>query len=182
MTAAVDTDQVQSELHRFPEATNLPLIVYHGVLSAEGEEAAEGYEALFGRNGWGGGWRNGIFPYHHFHPNQHEVLGIAAGRATVRFGGPAGPLVEVRAGDVVVIPAGVSHCSEQASEDLLVVGAYPPGASAELRRGTPDLRQRAEVREVPLPPADPVFGRQGPLTRYWSQKITARPHDAPGPD
>ena len=95
MTAAIDPDQVQSELHRFPEATSLPLVVYHAVFVATGqgagEVAAESYEALFARNGWGGAWRDGIYRYHHFHATQHEVLGIARGQASVRFNGEDGP-------------------------------------------------------------------------------------------
>ena len=172
MTAPIDSDQVQSELHRFPEVTRFPLVVYHAVVATDGEDAAELYEELFARHGWGGGWRNGIYGYHHFHANQHEVLGIAGGRASVRFGGEKGPLVEVRAGDVVVVPAGVSHCRERASEDLLVVGAYPGGKSPDIHRGTPDdnPQARRKIGQAGLPAADPVFGRQGPLIRYWSDR------------
>src|SRR6478752_10301959 len=88
------------ELHRFPKATDLPLILYRGAIAEEGKAAAKAFEQLFARNDWPGAWRNGIYPYHHFHATAHEVLGIAAGRATVRFGGPEGPVVAVRAGDV----------------------------------------------------------------------------------
>jgi len=188
MTAAIDPDQVQSELHRFPEATSLPLVVYHAVFVATGqgagEVAAESYEVLFARNGWGGAWRDDIYRYHHFHATQHEVLGIARGQASVRFNGEDGPLVDVRAGDVVVIPAGVSHCSEDASDNLMVVGAYPDSGIVDIQRGTPGRKpdMRAKIGKVALPPADPVFGRQGPLTRYWSQRITSPARDAPGPD
>jgi uncharacterized protein YjlB len=184
MTAAIDTDHVHSELHRFPEVTNLPLIVYHAVLAAEGEEAAELYEHLFARHGWSGGWRDGIYAYHHFHATQHEVLGIARGQAAVRFGGEKGPLVEVRAGDVVVVPAGVSHCREQGTKDLLVVGAYPAGQAPDISRGTPEGKPeaRSKIAQAGLPPSDPVFGRQGPLVRYWSQRISTPAHDAPQPD
>jgi uncharacterized protein YjlB len=184
MTTPIDADQVQSELHRFPETTGLPLIVYHAVLGAEGEVAAELYEGLFARHGWSAGWRDGIYGYHHFHANQHEVLGIARGRASVRFGGEKGPLVEVRAGDVVIVPAGVSHCRERESDDLLVVGAYPGGRSPDMHRGTPQDKPeiRRKISAAGLPAADPVFGRQGPLIRYWSQRISTPAHDAPQPD
>ena len=57
------------------------------------------------------------------------VLGIAAGWVRVRLGGEGAQTVELRAGDVVVIPAGVAHKNEGASPDLLVVGAYPRGQS-----------------------------------------------------
>jgi len=164
------TDNV--ELHRFPEATDLPLILYRAALAEEGKAAAKAFEQLFARNGWPGAWRNGIYHYHHFHATAHEVLGIAVGQAFVRFGGEAGPLVEVRAGDVVVIPAGVSHCNEGASEDLLVVGSYPQGQHPDLNKGTPaeNAKQRDRLGKVALPAADPVHGVDGPLLRHWAGK------------
>jgi uncharacterized protein YjlB len=160
------------ELHRFPKATDLRLILYRGAIAAEGKAAAKAFEQLFARNDWPGAWRNGIYPYHHFHATAHEVLGIAAGRATVRFGGPEGSVVEVRAGDVVVIPAGVSHCNEGSSEDLLVVGSYPRGQHPDINKGTPgeDAKLRDKIGRVTLPAADPVHGAEGPLLRHWAGK------------
>ena len=160
------------ELHRFPEATDLPLILYRGAIAEEGKAAAKAFEQLFARNDWPGAWRNGIYPYHHFHATAHEVLGIAAGRATVRFGGPEGSVVEVRAGDVVVIPAGVSHCNEGSSEDLLVVGSYPRGQHPDINKGTPgeNAKLREKMGKVALPAADPVHGAEGPLLRHWAGK------------
>ena len=171
-TAAVAIADVEGELHRFPEATDFPLIHYRAVLAAEGEAAAAAYERIFAGNGWAGSWRNGIYHYHHFHATTHEVLGIAAGQAFVRFGGEDGPLVEVHAGDVVVIPAGVSHCNEGASQDLLVVGAYPDGSRPDLNKGTPgeNEKARAKLGRVAVPGADPVYGQAGPLLRHWVAK------------
>jgi uncharacterized protein YjlB len=168
----LDMAEVEGELHRFPQASDLPLVLYRGVLASGGERAAKIYETLFARNGWAGSWRNGIYHYHHFHANAHEVLGIAAGQAFVRFGGEEGLVVEVHAGDVVVIPAGVSHCNEGASHDLLVVGAYPGGRSPDLNEGTPaeDPKSRAKLAKVERPDADPLYGRDGPLMRHWIAK------------
>jgi len=81
--------------------------------------------SLFAGHQWGNSWRNGIYNYHHFHATTHEVLGIIRGHASVRFGGEQGVMLEVSAGDVVVIPAGVGHKKEGSSADLQVVGAYP---------------------------------------------------------
>jgi long-chain acyl-CoA synthetase len=61
------------------------------------QEAAHGRVAPveLRRNGWSGTWRNGIYAFHHYHSTSHEVLGIAAGSAAVRFGGEGGATVRV---------------------------------------------------------------------------------------
>src|SRR6516225_7384490 len=153
---------------RVPNNPSLPLIVYRGVVET-GARAAAAWEALFAENGWSGGWRNGIYAHHHYHSTAHEVLGIVTGSVRVRLGGEAGDTVEVRAGDVVVIPAGVAHKSEGASPDLLVVGAYPGGHGPDMCVPGAGERERAlaNVAAVPLPASDPVFGGSGPLLERW---------------
>ncbi len=145
----------------------LPLVVYRGAIDPNGNDPASAFEALFGRHGWGGAWRNGIFPFHHYHSNAHEVLGIAAGEATVRFGGEQGETLTVRAGDAVLIPAGVGHKRLSGSYDLLVVGAYPGGLHADLmREGAEDKAGiRKRIAAVRLPAADPVAG--GLVVEAW---------------
>ena len=130
---------------------------------------ASACEAMFDRNRWWRFWRNGVFSFHHFHSTAHEALGICRGEAKVRFGGAKGVVMTVRAGDVVVIPAGVGHQNLGASSDLLVVGAYPPGPDWDLCTGKDGERPGVldNIRAVPLPPADPLFGAEGPLTRHW---------------
>ena len=146
----------------FPNSP-LPLLVYRRALAAD----ADTMERVFERHGWANGWRNGIFPYHHFHSTAHEVLGIAAGEVRVAFGGPAGRVVTVRAGDVVVIPAGVAHCNKGQAAGLLVVGAYPGGGEYDLRLGVPSEYDDAvrAIASVRLPDSDPVGGE---LRRLWS--------------
>jgi uncharacterized protein YjlB len=149
---------------RFPNS-RLPLLLYRGALPAD----AGAMEQTFARHDWSNSWRDGIFDYHHFHSIAHEVLGIAKGEVRVCFGGPSGREVMVRAGDVVVIPAGVGHCNKGQSSDLLVVGAYPGGADYDICRGDPADYARAEaaIGKVPLPASDPVAGPEGPLRRLW---------------
>ena len=150
---------------QFPNST-LPLLVYRAALPAD----AAAMEQRFAANGWGGGWRDGIFAFHHFHSDAHEVLGIARGTARVAFGGPGGATVAVAAGDVVVIPAGVAHCNQGDSGDLLVVGAYPAGGAFDTKRGDP-AEYAAALRAsaaVPLPAADPVDGAEGALLKLWT--------------
>lgn len=149
----------------------LPLVVYRGALGESRDRAGE-CVALFNRNGWPNPWRNGIYGHHHFHSTAHEVLGIAAGSARVRLGGENGESVELFAGDVVVIPAGVAHKRESASGDLLVIGAYPKGQSPDICRAEAAEHDRAaaNVASVALPATDPVMGASGPLFDHWKRQ------------
>lgn len=147
----------------------LPLLVYQSALILTGSDPAAIAEAIFASNHWGGSWRNGIYPFHHYHSTAHEVLAICRGSARVKLGGEQGITLEVQPGDVVLIPAGGGHKNLGASADLLVVGAYPPGQTWDLCRGRPDEYERAleNIARVPLPTTDPVFGEQGPLIDRW---------------
>ena len=148
--------------------SRLPLLVYQDAVSAD----PEAIERLFEANSWPPAWRDSVHPFHHFHSNTHEALGVARGETSVLFGGPGGKVLTVRAGDVVVIPAGVGHCCQSRSADLLIVGAYPDDAPRpDLRRGRAD--EHAEVTRaislVRLPSADPVGGAGGVLPRVWAR-------------
>ncbi len=146
--------------------SRLPVLVSHAVAGTESTGACA---TLFARNGWLGAWVNGIYPFQHFHSTAHEVLGIVAGGASVQLGGPDGPVVEVIAGDVLVLPAGTGHCNLGSTPDLTVVGAYPDGMWCDLRRGDPAERDEAiaNIAAVPLPRTDPIHGAGGPLTAIW---------------
>jgi len=74
---------------RFPNNSKLPVIIYRQAIESDAV-SAEIVEALFASNRWRHSWRNGIYPYHHYHSTVHEVLGIYAGRAKVQLGGPEG--------------------------------------------------------------------------------------------
>lgn len=147
--------------------SSLPALIYHEALARDADAGA--YEDLFGGHGWLGAWRDGIFPFHHFHSIAHEVLGIAAGNVEVVLGGPQGRRFQLVSGDVVVLPAGTGHCRVGSSDDLLVVGAYPNGMRWDLRRGDPAEHAEAvaNIRRVPLPDQDPTQGESGPLTELW---------------
>jgi uncharacterized protein YjlB len=153
-----------------PNNRKLPLIVYRGsVRTAGAADAAALFEVLFERNGWKDSWRNGIYDFVHYHSQIHEVLGIARGHATVRFGGSQGRAFRLKAGDVAILPAGTGHKRIDEGEDFLVVGAYPAFGKYDLCRGSKEEHERAmnTVPKVPIPKKDPVYGSGGPLAHLW---------------
>lgn len=111
----VANDTVNVVAHRLapagaiPNHPRWPLLVYAGAVVIEGADPAAAFEALFDRNRWPAAWRNGVFPFHHFHSNAHEALGVYSGEVTVQFGGDSGVVVTGRPGDVIVLPAGTGH-------------------------------------------------------------------------
>jgi uncharacterized protein YjlB len=147
----------------------LPFLVYKGAMDVDNSHPEKTIEGLFGANGWGDMWRNGIFDYLHYHATVHEALGIARGHARVRFGGDRGQEIDVVAGDVAILPAGTGHQCLSASANFSVVGAYPPGAKMHVTRPTPENHRKAlkTIPEVKLPKTDPVLGEDGPLLRLW---------------
>jgi len=153
----------------FPNNAALPVVVYRDSIDFGDEDAAAIIENRFHEQRWGGVWRNGIFSYHHYHSTAHEVLCIANGTVRAQLGGDQGPVFELEPGDVVVIPAGVAHRNLESSDDLVVVGAYPPHQIWDINTGGEDERPRADenIAEVPLPETDPVLGPDGPLMDLW---------------
>ena len=155
-----------------PNNPTLPALVYKGAIDLRGTaDPASAVERAFRRNGWGHNmWRDGIFPYVHYHSMIHEALGIARGHARVQLGGRSGETLDFAPGDVAVLPAGTGHQRLTGSDDLLVVGAYPPQGTYNLcRADNPADRDKAllTIPQVPVPDSDPVAGKDGPLTKLW---------------
>ncbi|GGA32972.1 cupin domain-containing protein [Paenibacillus physcomitrellae] len=148
-----------------PNHPHLPVLLYTGAM----ESNPRGAEALFNKHNWRGSWTNGVFDYHHYHSNTHEVLGVISGSALLQIGGEQGEQLELHAGDVIVLPAGTGHKKISASPDFKVTGAYPHGVEYNTRTGKPNDRPYAleEISRVPVPDIDPVYGKHGPLTRIW---------------
>ena len=153
----------------FPNNPRFPLLRYRNVVSIQGPDPAAIFERLFNDQGWAGSWRDGVYDMHHYHSTAHEVLGVYSGTAVVQFGGEQGICVEVQAGDVAVIPAGVAHKRLHSSGDFRVVGAYPPGQNWDMNYGKKGERPEADlnIAGVALPPTDPVYGSDGFLMNLW---------------
>jgi uncharacterized protein YjlB len=87
----------------------------------------------------------------------------------VQIGGPDGLLFSVEAGDVLLIPAGVSHKNIRSSQNFVTAGAYPEDISYDMHTGKEEELESVQkrIKEVPMPSQDPVFGSKGPMFTEW---------------
>jgi uncharacterized protein YjlB len=139
-----------------PNNEHLPVLIYRGS-HALPEDAASAFERMFTQNGWPPQWRNGVYDFHHYHSTAHEVLGFAAGEAELILGGENGHRLSVRAGDVVLLPAGTGHCKLRASADFLVIGAYPPDQNWDICRQAPSESTLTRMQQLSFPKTDPCM-------------------------
>ncbi|ULL13591.1 cupin domain-containing protein [Paenibacillus sp. H1-7] len=149
-----------------PNHPRFPVLIYSGVFTDLDSDQAL---SVFHRNRWLNSWINGVFDFHHYHSNVHEVLGVLSGYAELQIGGENGKLLEVKRGDVIVLPAGTGHKRISSGSGFRVAGAYPEGMSYNLKTGKNNERPQVleEIRNVPLPVKDPVYGDNGPMFQYW---------------
>ncbi len=152
----------------FPNSA-LPVLFYKNVLDFPLFFDAAYITHLFEKNHWTNSWKGGIFHYHHYHSNTHEVIGVYKGKAVVLIGGEKGVTVTLERGDVLVIPAGVAHKNIGNEHDVHCVGAYPGGRKFDICTGEPGERPLADatIATVPLPDFDPVLGLRGGTEKYW---------------
>lgn len=162
-------DYLLSDTREVPNNWLLPLLIYRHAAKVPAQKLAAKFEKLFSSHGWRPAWRYGIYDFVHYHSTAHEVIGVFQGRAKVLFGHTEGLETWLEAGDVVVIPAGVSHQCLEHSADFQGVGAYPAGQEPDMMKGLGMERPAADQRidKVPLPEADPVMGKDGPLMHLW---------------
>lgn len=115
---------------------------------------------LFEQNGWEPPWFNGIYNYHHFHSEAHEVLAVTRGSISVQLGGPGGEIFHLTMGDIILLPAGVAHKRIESSEDYEIAGSYPSGQSPDLRKGSHEEWEEVlnNISKVKLWKKNPVTG------------------------
>ncbi len=162
--------------------SRLPVLIYRNAAAAEPDtDPAVPIEVMFRQHNWLNNWRYpGIYDYYHFHSTSHEVLGVARGHMSLRLFGEGGSEVDLSSGDVLVMPAGVSHTYLDGSDDILVVGGYPNGRDWDLMRdeNVSEAQWRDAIKlimSLPIPDFDPVTGgamqqwREAPSSVEWGQ-------------
>ena len=69
---------------------------------------------------------------------------------------------------MAILPAGIGHQCLSASDDFLVIGAYPPtGTYDECTRSQDHKAALKTIPKVPRPRKDPLYGGDGPLLKLW---------------
>lgn len=72
-------------------------------------------------------------------------------------------MLDVSAGDVLVLPAGVLHRAMTDSSDFRMVGAYPAGSpSWDMKYGEDEAECRQMIEKtskISVPPKDPATGK-----------------------
>ncbi len=133
-------------------------------------ETKEQIAKIASNNEWYLDWVASIYRRPHYHSTAHEALIIFKGTALLQLGGNrVGKKWEVVAGNVIFIPAGVGHQRIRSTDDFTVFGLYPVGQKWDLQWGwrknyASSLRR---IKKVPLPKADPIFGKMSPLLNCW---------------
>jgi uncharacterized protein YjlB len=131
------------------------------------------FEEWVGRNHWYVDWMNGVYSFTHYHSTAHETLVVIGGTATLELGGPFyGKDYAVRQGDVLVIPAGVAHRGVRFDQEFKILGIYLQGTRFDIIRGEKQMKKRrhqaiANIKKLPVPLFDPIYGAEGPLPRLW---------------
>ncbi|MEO7802611.1 MAG: cupin domain-containing protein [Ginsengibacter sp.] len=151
---------------KFPNS-DLFVLLYKKAFSSDWNTAD--IVKTFERNNWTNSWVNGIYDFHHYHSNTHEVIAVTQVSVTVLLGGSAGTEKQLSPGDVIIIPAGVAHKRQSSSDDFECTGAYPDGIQYDLKMGEAGERPFADenIKAVLLPDNDPVYGAEGPVALNW---------------
>jgi len=165
---AVSTHQIpRHALIPNTSISHKPLLIYHSCFSST--TSAYTIEAHLKTTGVVvPHWQYTMYSTTHFHSTTHEVLCIAFGRARLLFGGEGNPgrvEIEVKAGDVVIVPAGVGHrLLEDLDGGFEMVGSYPKGCSWDMCYGKQGEEEKVRgIESVGWFERDPLYGDEGPV-------------------
>ncbi len=119
---------------------------------------------------WRDMWRNGIFPYVHYHFDDPRGMGIARGPRQGPLRRQQGPGARSQHGvRLRELPAGTGHqclsASPESDGDRHLFRRTASTISAAAARA--NMPRRWKPSRVPLPDSDPVFRQAGPLLRLW---------------
>ncbi|KZT25550.1 hypothetical protein NEOLEDRAFT_1133526 [Neolentinus lepideus HHB14362 ss-1] len=117
-------------------------------------------------------WTYTMYPTTHFHTTSHEAIIVLSGGALLLFGGESNPArveLEVKAGDALLIPAGVSHkqVKEIGLEVFDMMGAYPVNAEHwDMCYGLKEEgNTEARIKQLDWFTKDPFYGENGPAVK-----------------
>lgn len=156
------TDTFQSGPRGLVPNSRFPVLIHRGAVAGGGKSAVHD---RCRENGWLNNWfYPGIYEYSHFHSTTHECLGCCSGWMDIVLFGKGGEKVRLDAGDILVMPAGVSHEMVGHSDDVLLTGGYPDGRDwdniqEEFLSREDFLAATKRIMMLPIPGADPATGR-----------------------
>ncbi|KAJ2993020.1 hypothetical protein NUW58_g1975 [Xylaria curta] len=113
-------------------------------------------------------WRGTVYAASHFHGTSHEILAVANGKVAVCFrheDNPGRVVCDLERGNLVIIPAGVSHRLQEILESgFELVGSYPKGYNWDVCYGTrAEEGKIGKIKELTWFDRDPVYGDKGPV-------------------
>ena len=111
---------------RFPNS-RLPVLLYKQAVRLPLLFRARFAKVLLKKHHWTNSWKFGVFTFHHYHSNTHEVMVVIKGATTLQLGGENGIHLKIGKGHMIVRPAGVAHCNLGKEKDVICVGGYPKG-------------------------------------------------------
>lgn len=143
-----------------PNNPQFPARIYRPKQAPGDPQLAAWFETRFEQNGWGNHWRNGVYPFLHYHSNTYEVLAAYSGSAIIQIGGDKGNTIDMDTGTVVILPAGLGHKRIHSTANFAVVGAYPNGFEPNLLcPPEADIDSAREtISALPAPAKDPLTG------------------------
>ena len=141
-----------------------PLLIYHAVFVPADASQIESH--LYSIGEVIPKWRYTMYSTTHFHSTTHEVLSISSGSARLCFGGDENPgriEVDVRAGDVIVVPAGVAHRLLEDKGAFQMVGSYPIDKTWDMCYGGAGEEEKVEaIKTLGWFTRDPIYSVEGP--------------------